>query len=473
MTMVHRLVIRGDDGAERVVELHEGVIRIGRSADNEIVLADADKGVSRAHAELHIEGGRCTIIDLHSQNGTWLNGLRVQRAEVRPDAEIAIGLYRLTLQPVASTAADDRANAPSTAVLDTLVSPASRPGRNAAGKAAGADLPLSRAAGAPSNRGLPTQLLDKPVDGHAAAASRAPARSRTPLVVGSMIAIAVVALLVGRFVIPKSSSAVAVAPPASPTATSPAAVAVPPASPQPRSGEAPGAASEPAPAAVPAPSPQTTAGSTATPPTSKPPTGRAPVRNAARGSAAAAQEAARAYTSPMPVTRKPGESVEEWRERSAALQARYAYSKVALDRGDFAAAAGGFAAILNDEPGFLDAPQLLVRAREGLRGAALAALESGNRLDAAGDWTSALRKYDQAREIDRAVPGLESAITRVREKMRVAGADALTRARQHDAAGRAAEALHEYEKAAQWLPVEDPNRDVARARADQLRVKPR
>src|SRR4029077_5321515 len=114
-------------------------------------------------------------------------------------------------------------------------------------------------------------------------------------------------------------------------------------------------------------------------------------------------EAVRATAENLPVPRKPGETLQEWQTRSSALQARYAYSKVALDRGDFAAAAGGFAAILLDEPGFLDAPQLLVKARDGLRSAALAAVESGNRLDAAGDWTSAMRKYEQAREIDKSV----------------------------------------------------------------------
>ena len=56
-----------------------------------------------------------------------------------------------------------------------------------------------------------------------------------------------------------------------------------------------------------------------------------------------------------------------WQIRTAAFQTRYAYSRAALDRGDFAAAAGGFEAILREEPGFLDVPQLLVKARAGLK----------------------------------------------------------------------------------------------------------
>jgi tetratricopeptide (TPR) repeat protein len=175
----------------------------------------------------------------------------------------------------------------------------------------------------------------------------------------------------------------------------------------------------------------------------------------------------------LPVPRKPGETIQEWQTRSSALQARYAFAKVALDRGDFSAAAGGFAAILLEEPGFLDAPQLLVKAREGLRAAAAEAIDSGNKLDAAGDWVSALKKYDQAREIDRAVPGLEDAIKRVRDKMHTAGVNALRRARQFDALGRFADALIEYEKAAQWLSPDDPNQQIARGRADQLKARQR
>jgi tetratricopeptide (TPR) repeat protein len=179
----------------------------------------------------------------------------------------------------------------------------------------------------------------------------------------------------------------------------------------------------------------------------------------------------RASANELPVPRKPGESLQDWQQRGAALQARYAFAKVALDRGDFAAAAGGFAALLLEEPGFLDAPQLLVKAREGLRAAAADALESGNKLDAAGDWVSALRRYEQAREIDRAVPGLEEAIKRVRDKMHTAGLAALRRARQFDALGRFAEALSEYEKAAQWLSPDDPNQQIAKGRADQLKAR--
>jgi tetratricopeptide (TPR) repeat protein len=220
-----------------------------------------------------------------------------------------------------------------------------------------------------------------------------------------------------------------------------------------------------APPEPPSPTPVEPPASSAAPPKTAP-----SAAQSRASTTAAAANASHVIAPSTPVARKPGETVQAWRERGQALQARYAYSKVALDRGDFAAAAGGFAAILLEEPGYLDAPQLLVKARDGLRAAAHDALDAGNRLDAAGDWISALRKFDQAREIDAATPGLDDAVKRVKEKMRVAGNDALKRARQYDALGRPLDALKEYEKAAQWLPAEDPNREAARTRADQLKA---
>src|SRR4029078_7804558 len=121
------------------------------------------------------------------------------------------------------------------------------------------------------------------------------------------------------------------------------------------------------------------------------------------------------------VQRKPGESAEQWRTRGAALHTRYAYSRQALDRRDFAAAAGGFEAILMEEPGFLDTPQLLVQANAGLRVSARDLYDTGNKLDAVGGRTRALQKYEQARLIHSDVPGLAAATRRVREKLQAAG----------------------------------------------------
>ena len=68
-----------------------------------------------------------------------------------------------------------------------------------------------------------------------------------------------------------------------------------------------------------------------------------------------------------------------------------------------------------------------------------------------------LQKYEEARRLDPSIAGLDDAVKRVYDKQRSAATEALRRARQFDAVGRSADALKEYEKAAQLLPPDDPS----------------
>ncbi len=95
---VMTLVVQSDDGAERRVPLGDNALLVGRASGNDVVLEGADKGVSRRHAELRFDDGRYVIVDLESQNGTWVNGERVHRAVVVPGAEIVLGVYRLRIE---------------------------------------------------------------------------------------------------------------------------------------------------------------------------------------------------------------------------------------------------------------------------------------------------------------------------------------------------------------------------------------
>ena len=66
------------------------VMRIGRTPDNDLVVSDL--GVSRKHAELRkSQSGRYQIVDLGSHNGIYVNGARVQQAELTEDDIISIG----------------------------------------------------------------------------------------------------------------------------------------------------------------------------------------------------------------------------------------------------------------------------------------------------------------------------------------------------------------------------------------------
>lgn len=70
---------------------------IGRYSGADIVIEDLS--VSRSHAQIRVEGGRCLVLDNNSANGTFLNGRRL-RAEwypLNPGDLLAIGSVRFYL----------------------------------------------------------------------------------------------------------------------------------------------------------------------------------------------------------------------------------------------------------------------------------------------------------------------------------------------------------------------------------------
>jgi ABC-type multidrug transport system ATPase subunit len=69
-----------------VHRVSSGRIRIGRAADNDVVLSDLL--VSRHHAELHRTADEWIIVDLDSANGTFVNGHRVSRTTRIESADV-------------------------------------------------------------------------------------------------------------------------------------------------------------------------------------------------------------------------------------------------------------------------------------------------------------------------------------------------------------------------------------------------
>ena len=70
-------------------EIRAGITTIGRAKENDFVISDAL--VSRLHAQIRLDGDRCTIRDLGSGNGTFLNGERIDReTRLRPGDVVRI-----------------------------------------------------------------------------------------------------------------------------------------------------------------------------------------------------------------------------------------------------------------------------------------------------------------------------------------------------------------------------------------------
>ncbi len=67
-------VLQGPDKG-RTLQTHDDVVLIGRGSDQ---VPLSDRTVSRRHAELRLQDGAWYLADLHSANGTYLNGVRVQ-----------------------------------------------------------------------------------------------------------------------------------------------------------------------------------------------------------------------------------------------------------------------------------------------------------------------------------------------------------------------------------------------------------
>jgi len=85
-----RLVLPGTgDTAERVVLLSAPVTVLGRGADADVRLHDT--GVSRAHAEVRVEGDTVRVVDLRSTNGTLVNGRRVDSAVLSDGDRLEMG----------------------------------------------------------------------------------------------------------------------------------------------------------------------------------------------------------------------------------------------------------------------------------------------------------------------------------------------------------------------------------------------
>jgi VWFA-related protein len=91
-----RLVFVSGPLAGDAVPLRAGTTRIGGLADNDVVIADVS--ISRNHAEIHARGKRVEIQDLHSTNGTLVNGSPVRTSPLQPGDKIRLGSVEVVFE---------------------------------------------------------------------------------------------------------------------------------------------------------------------------------------------------------------------------------------------------------------------------------------------------------------------------------------------------------------------------------------
>jgi FHA domain-containing protein len=470
---VPKLAIRRGDTFDREVDLSalkEKPLKLGRGEQNDIVLPDPTKAVSRFHAELRREGAKYILEDRDSQNGLWVAGRRQPRVILEPGVPVTVGSYTVM---VVAGANEPAASATGDLDLPTMVGPRKAP----------------QVAVPPAKPGAPAAAAP------AGAKPAAPGGGmRKTLVFGGFAAIVILAaalMQVFRSTDPSIRESGTRGSTAEPQPPNPTAATPPPAA----GGQQP-TDQRPAtapPSAEPAPTTSTTTPASATASTASPTgvpaqaAGSAPAAASAappqpNASApdtrtAAARTASQADANPRSTARpekaapaQPTRTPANPRERE--FSDRYDRAKVALGREAYAEAIPILNDLQRDQPGYRDVPMLLMQAANGVKTQAQGALAEAARLEQADDQLAALAQYQRAQQIDPSMSGVvEPSVKRVRDRMRVEGISALKDARQYDAFGQSAKAIPLYEKAYRYLPEEDAERKAAKDRLDALRAK--
>lgn len=86
-------LLAGHGAAARAFHVGEEPLSLGCASDNAIALSD--RAVSRYHCRIEPSSRGVAVRDLGSSNGTWVDGLRVRRHELRPGAVLRVGRTEL------------------------------------------------------------------------------------------------------------------------------------------------------------------------------------------------------------------------------------------------------------------------------------------------------------------------------------------------------------------------------------------
>jgi pSer/pThr/pTyr-binding forkhead associated (FHA) protein/tetratricopeptide (TPR) repeat protein len=457
---VPKLVVTRGGAIEGERPLTGESLRIGRDNQNDVVLSDPAKGVSRFHAEIRAEAGGYTVVDLKSRNGIWVNNKRVTTAALRLGTPITLGPYQLSIQ-----------EQPLTETFDTLSGDAATisPDSGRLPKPSPDASVLSR----PVQPRPPVRQMPRPRETRASSGHD---RYRW-LWVGSAVALLVVSIVAFAIVrqrareAPAPPSPVAAVPPAPPVSPAPdhqqeierylaaakeqlankdyddalsslnSALALEPADPGARSLKEEVETARSALVSPPPPRPVPPSERTAAKPPAKPPTPVEPVL--VEG-----------------IPRAPGESPTDYNVRAKRVQDNYGRGKASLDKKDYHAALDSLSAVEREQPGYQDAGALLNQARTELHETARQAMDNAAKNEAAGEWYAALLWYRHAEQFE-STPELVQRTRLAQDRVVKEAYIAFDRANALRKLNETAKAILQYQKVRDWLPPDDEKRQEA------------
>jgi hypothetical protein len=458
---VATLILLHGSTPDREIEIGERTLRLGRGDQNDVVLPDPGKSVSRFHAELRVEQGRFIVVDLNSQNGVWVGGRRVPQVVLEPGVPVVLGTYQLILKP-------ERLVQPDTSDATVVTGMGTPPPGRQATEIAPMPAPVPLAPPRPAAPAKPAPSVKPPAPVRPAPQAK-PAKQAQPggrgvlkwALIGGAAVLVLVAVIAGVMLAPVGG--LRPEPAGAPSAEAPASAPAP----------APSSAVPPVetPAASPVELPPVTPPVTTPPvppPTATPPT----VQPRREPQPVARPDATPAATPPrmQPAGRRGAATpAPEPKPKGPNLALAFEEARAAINRGDYPAAISGLESILSVDPSYPKAADVLEVARGSARNAASASVAAGGKAETDRDWAEAERQYERALQADPQSTQAQDGLRRVKARMLSDGEDAFKRARQYDALGRVQEAISMYERAIQLLPPDHASVQIARERLAALK----
>lgn len=494
-------VFRGDKVVQEL-DLDGPEVKIGRSPDNQVTLADDGKGVSRVHAFIRIESGDHVLYDANSRNGTYVDGKPIKRMVIQPGQEFVVGPYRLVfgsgeysggLPTVIAPRGEAATPAPpAPAGEHGTAQGQSRPGTTKGGQTNGAQGSTKSRPAAPSGKTAP------------GAGKPAPSGVKAPLptayvAVGAIAAIVVLGVVIWALLPDRPQDPVVVATTSIPTSIPETTTTIPPTTTIDSHAE-PIAQATLAVEAAEAMLGEKRARSARTeflriikeliaPILTLDPQYQPAIELEARArQGIAASEGLITTTTTIPqitpgpndVAPRPNENLNDWKQRNAIAQQDYAMGTRLFSQGDYEGAIKVLSDLAAREPGWRDVSTYLRNAEQALAKSRTAALDEALRLEGEGHKLMTARQMAEAaatllaarKAFERAAalqaPGVDKYIAENLARRRIVAQQALDLAYEHGNRRNNPEALKYFQIVIDVLPAGEPLRVKAEAARKKL-----